>query len=95
MDFSRNLCNALVYSDKDREIVFASFLQKFCATTFDTLPAAGFMTLLVENQRAEFWHGFTTESMGIGFMRGSDTEPQSLIDRLAPGACYRLHGFMI
>jgi hypothetical protein len=93
-DFARSYCNELfARREEDRSQVITHFLQAFNSKPFDRHPAAGFISLIIEEDCiGEFWYGFTTESMGIGYMSASDSQPTALVDRRTAESDLRVVG---
>jgi hypothetical protein len=95
-DFARALCSVVksgTHSDTDRSAIFSKYLQDFTKIEFNRAPSAGFISLILEEGGfGEFWYGFTTPTMGLGFMSSNDDRPTSFIDRLPSGSRFRLSG---
>lgn len=98
-DFARSLCAAITNGARDgadRSTSISDFLYTFTNIDFDLDAAAGFICIVQDaNDFPEFWYGFTTPSMGLGFMSSTDTKPKSSIDRLPAGNRFRLSGIPI
>lgn len=95
-DFARSLYHVLGCAESgggDRSECISAFLGDFVAHDYGRESSAGFILVTGDAGAAgEFWYGFTTSSMGLGFMSGRDDAPISLVDRRPAGAKFRLSG---
>jgi hypothetical protein len=93
-DFARSLSEEIRNNDpgSDNSRIIKLVLDRFIAKNNTRDPSAGFISLSVVDGQLEYWYGFTTESMGMGYFHGSKKSPKSSIERKTVDSNYRISG---